>query len=219
MTTFAANTTGVSRGRRLLDVTVASAGLVLGSPVFAAVAVSVRLSSPGPVIFRQVRVGERGQPFTLYKFRSMTCADNPNGTPAECHVTAAGDPRVTRNGNVLRSTSLDEIPQLWNVLRGDMTLVGPRPETPRLAERYPPECRWVLQYRPGITGPCQLHMRDRDVVPPDVTDPEAYYVRHLVPPRVDWDSRFLSAPTLRATLALLWSTARYLVGRPMTDMA
>jgi lipopolysaccharide/colanic/teichoic acid biosynthesis glycosyltransferase len=128
-------------------------------------------------------------------------------------VTAATDQRVTALGRVLRRTSLDELPQLLNVLHGEMTLVGPRPETVELAARYPEACRWVLQHAPGLTGPCQIRLRDRDVLPPEAVDPEDYYLSVLVPRRVALDTTFLGRPTLTATLGVLLETVGYLLGR------
>jgi lipopolysaccharide/colanic/teichoic acid biosynthesis glycosyltransferase len=188
----------MSRSRRLLDLAVAVTGLLVLALPLAVLMLLVRLDSPGPALYRQVRLGEHGRPFTLYKLRSMrTGATGPE-------VTAAGDPRVTRLGGFLRRTSLDELPQLWHVLRGQMTLVGPRPETPGLAAGYPPECRWVLRYRPGLTGPAQVRLRDTKV---DGAD----YFGVVVPARVAQDAGYLRDPSLRATLAVLAETARYLV--------
>jgi lipopolysaccharide/colanic/teichoic acid biosynthesis glycosyltransferase len=188
----------MTRSRRLLDLAVAVAGLLVLAIPLAGLMVLVRLESPGPALFRQVRLGEHGRPFTLYKLRSMRAgATGPE-------VTATGDPRVTRLGGFLRRTSVDELPQLWHVLRGQMTLVGPRPETPGLAAKYPPECRWVFGYRPGLTGPAQVRLRDSTV---DGAD----YFGVVVPARVAEDAGFLRDPTFRATLAMLAETARYLI--------
>lgn len=199
---------------------VALIGLAVLAPVLVAVAVTVRVSSPGPVIFRQVRLTRGRKPFTLYKFRTMRVG---TGGP---EVTGRGDPRVTGPGRLLRKTSLDELPQLLNVLAGQMTLVGPRPETPALAERYPTDVAWVLDETPGLTGPAQISLRD-DVsvlavpdgrVPSGAPDPEAlerWYVEQLVPRRVAVDLTFLRRPSLWATLRVVAWTARYLVtGRP-----
>ncbi len=209
----------ISWERRALDVAVAVTSLVLLAPVLLVVALAVLLSSPGPVIFRQVRLTRGRTPFTLYKFRTMRV-----GTSGP-EVTRNGDPRVTAPGRLLRKTSLDELPQLVNVLLGQMTLVGPRPETPALAARYPAEVAWVLDETPGLTGPAQISLRD-DVsvvsVPgaaeASVADPEIverWYVEHLVPLRVATDLTFLRRPTLWATLRVMGWTARYLVtGQP-----
>lgn len=198
-----------SPARRLLDVGVAVAALLLLAPLLLAVAAAVRLSSPGPALFRQVRLGQQARPFVLLKFRSMTVA---GGGP---QITVADDPRTTRLGRVLRATSIDELPQLWHVLRGQMTLVGPRPETPALAARYPDDCRWVLQCRPGLTGPAQLHLRDNRVLDRAAVDPEQDYLVRLVPARVRLDAGFQDDPSLGRTLRLLGDTA-WLVLRGQT---
>jgi lipopolysaccharide/colanic/teichoic acid biosynthesis glycosyltransferase len=197
----------VGPGRRLLDVAVS---LVLGLvflPVLALVAVAVRADGSGPVLFRQVRTGQGGRPFTLLKFRTMRAG--PRGP----EVTGPQDPRITRVGRLLRRSSLDELPQLLNVLRGEMTLVGPRPETPGMAARYPGELRWVFQHRPGLTGPAQVRLRDDDAIPPGTSDVEGWYLEHLVPARVALDAEFLARPSLGATVRLLGETAVHLAGR------
>jgi lipopolysaccharide/colanic/teichoic acid biosynthesis glycosyltransferase len=201
---------GVGRGvapspaRRALDLVFSAAALLLLTPMILVVALAVRLTSNGPVLFRQVRVGQGGRPFTLYKFRTMrTGSRGPE-------VTRGGDPRITRVGKLLRSTGIDELPQFLNVLRGDMTLVGPRPETPSLADRYPAGCRVVFAHRPGLTGPTQVRLRDKDVLPPaGVADLEGYYLRELVPTRVALDFSYLDDPSLAHTVAMLWRTAVY----------
>ena len=195
---------------------VAVTGLLALAPVLVAVAVAVRLSSPGPVLFRQVRLTRGRKPFTLYKFRTMRL-----GT-AGPEVTRKGDPRVTGPGRLLRRTSLDELPQLVNVLLGQMTLVGPRPETPALASLYPDDLAWVLDETPGLTGPAQITLRD-DVSVVDgnagpavsgAADPQAlerWYAEQLVPRRVAADLTFLRHPSLGATVRVVWWTVRYLV--------
>jgi lipopolysaccharide/colanic/teichoic acid biosynthesis glycosyltransferase len=200
--------TRVSHGRRALDVAVSLTALVALLPILLVLAVLVRTTSRGPVLFRQVRVGAGGRPFVMVKFRSMSV-----GAPGGPQVTTRTDQRITSLGRVLRRTSLDELPQLVNVLRGDMTLVGPRPETVELAARYPKDCRWVLQHAPGLTGPCQIRLRDRDAVPPEAVDAEDYYLSVLVPRRVAMDTTFLCRPSVTATVAVLLETFGYLVGR------
>jgi lipopolysaccharide/colanic/teichoic acid biosynthesis glycosyltransferase len=225
----------VSRRRRVLDVVVAGTALVLLLPVLVAAAVAVRLSGPGPVIFRQQRLTRGSVPFTMFKFRTMCVG---TGGP---EVTRNGDPRITRAGALLRRTSIDELPQLVNVLRGEMTLVGPRPETPALGARYPADLRWVLEHTPGLTGPAQITLRDDVAVAPpsragresgsgateleDVAgedthhdgddlacaDLELWYLERLVPRRVAADWTYLRRPSLGATLLVLVMTARYLV--------
>jgi lipopolysaccharide/colanic/teichoic acid biosynthesis glycosyltransferase len=199
---------GVAPGpaRRALDLVISAAALLLSAPLILVVAVAVKLSSPGPVVFRQVRVGQGNRPFTLYKFRTMRQGERGP------EVTRGSDPRITRVGKLLRTTGLDELPQFLNVLRGEMTLVGPRPETPALAERYPVDCRVVFRHRPGLTGPTQVRLRDKDVLPPKgVADLEGYYLRELVPTRVALDFSYLNDPSLSRTIAMLWRTAVYVL--------
>lgn len=193
-----------SLARRLLDVTVALAVLGLVWPFFLALAVAARRSTGGSAIYRQRRVGAGGVPFILFKFRSMRVgATGPE-------VTAPGDGRVTRLGALLRKTSIDELPQLVNVLLGDMTLVGPRPETVALATRYPAELMVVFRYRPGMTGPSQVLARDERVLG-QVDDVENFYLTELVPHRVAMDLGYLRNPTIARTVRWLVDTFLYLI--------
>jgi lipopolysaccharide/colanic/teichoic acid biosynthesis glycosyltransferase len=193
-----------SLARRALDVAVAVAILSLVWPLFLALAVATRLSTGGTAIYRQRRVGQGGIPFTLYKFRTMLART------AGPEVTAPGDHRVTRLGALMRKTSIDELPQMVNVLLGHMTLVGPRPESVALAARYPDELRFVFRHRPGVTGPCQVLVRDEKVLGRAV-DVEDFYLTELVPHRVDMDLDYLSDPTLARTVRWLVITLLYLV--------
>jgi lipopolysaccharide/colanic/teichoic acid biosynthesis glycosyltransferase len=196
---------GVGLGRRTLDVLVAGTGLAVLMPVLVVIALAVRVSSEGSVLFRQVRLKDGRREFTILKFRTMRVAqDGPE-------ITAARDERITAVGAFLRRTHIDELPQLVNVLRGDMTLVGPRPETPRLAARYAPGCRWVLEHRPGLTGPTQVRSLELNNIPDDVVDTEQWYLQNLVPQRVGMDATYLDHPTLAATLRVLIDTARHVI--------
>ncbi|HEY2795059.1 MAG TPA: sugar transferase [Micromonosporaceae bacterium] len=202
-----------SRTRRALDVAVSLTALaVIGVPLLLLFA-AVRCESRGPALFRQIRVGQGGRRFMLLKLRSMRT--DASGS----ELTARGDQRITRLGRLLRATSLDELPQLVNVLRGDMTLVGPRPETPALALDYPPECSWVFAYRPGLTGPAQVRLRDREVLGDDGADQVYSYLHVIVPARTRIEARYLIRPSLPATIAVLMDTARHVLGRPVTGRA
>ncbi len=145
----------------------------------------------------------------MAKLRSMRIGESGP------EITAAGDARITRLGRFLRSTSLDELPQLWHVVRGTMTLVGPRPETPALAAGYPPDCQWIFRYRPGLTGPAQVRLRDRDVLPPGGMVDTTTYLTRLVPARVALDAQFLAQPTLRNESGVIADTVRHILGRPV----
>jgi lipopolysaccharide/colanic/teichoic acid biosynthesis glycosyltransferase len=200
-----------SRARRALDIAVAVTILALVWPLFLLLAMATRMSTGGTPIYRQRRVGQGGTSFTLYKFRTM------RPTVGGPEVTAPGDDRVTWLGAIMRKTSIDELPQMVNVLLGHMTLVGPRPESVALAERYPDELRFIFQYRPGVTGPCQVLVRDEKVLGWAV-DVEKYYLTKLLPHRVEMDMNFLKDPTLARTVRWLVITFLYLVHTVQPDL-
>lgn len=187
--------------KRLFDLLASAMGLVLLSPLLALIAIAIRLTSPGPIFYRARRVGRGGREFTLYKFRSMV-ADADRHGPG---ITAAGDPRVTPVGRVLRRTKLDELPQLWNVLRGDMTLVGPRPEDPRYVALYTPEQRRVLDVRPGITSLASLEYRNEESILRG-PDWEQRYVQEVMPAKLAIDLRYVQRATLFSDLVIILRT-------------
>jgi lipopolysaccharide/colanic/teichoic acid biosynthesis glycosyltransferase len=188
----------VSTLKRCLDVAFAVVALVLFWPLLVLAAVLVRHKSPGPVIFRQKRVGRNGVLFTVYKFRTMTIDAQDDGP---C-LTKRGDPRVTRFGGFLRRYKLDELPQLWNVLRGDMSLIGPRPKLPHLEVMHMP-------FRPGLTGAATLAFRCEEEMLQDIPDHELeeYYCRTIKPlkAKIDWD--YMGEATLASDFSLLYETA------------
>lgn len=187
--------------KRALDVGASLAGLVVTAPLLVASAALVKLSSPGPVFFRQVRVGRGGKPFELVKFRTMRVG---NSGP---QITAGGDSRITPIGALLRKTKLDELPELVNVLRGDMSLVGPRPEVPRYVALYPERDRELLQrYRPGITDPVTVRLRNEEAILAEAADPEATYVNELLPNKVHLYREYLESASLAGDLRTLLDT-------------
>jgi lipopolysaccharide/colanic/teichoic acid biosynthesis glycosyltransferase len=196
----------VSAARRGCDVLVSGTLLLLAAPFLAVVALLILLTDGRPVLFWQWRVGEGGEPFRICKLRTMRVGSDGPG------VTAVADPRITGVGRLLRRTSLDEVPQLWQILTGRMTLVGPRPESVALAERYPLSLRQVLLARPGLTGPTQLRFRTDADEPPDGLDLETWYFEVLVPLRVHSDMEFLARPTLVATLRWIVMTGLFVLG-------
>ena len=152
---------GEGRGdalRRVLDVVGAGAGLVLAGPLLAAAAIAVKLEDGGPVLYRQQRIGQNGEEFDLLKLRTMVVGAEREGAG---WAVDQGDPRITRVGRLLRRLSLDEVPQLWNVVHGEMSLVGPRPTLAYQVEQYSPRQRRRLEVRPGITGWAQVNGRAR----------------------------------------------------------
>lgn len=166
--------------KRLIDVVAASAGLVILSPVLLVAAALVRISSPGPVLFCQHRVGMGFRPFTIYKFRTMV-VDAPARGAA---ITCGDDPRITAIGRFLRKTKIDELPQLFNVLVGDMSLVGPRPEVPRYVEMFHEDFSEILTVRPGITDLASITYRDEAELLGRASDPHAEYVGHILPDKI-----------------------------------
>jgi len=191
---------------RLLDISVSAAALVLLSPVLLAIAVGVRLSSPGPALYRARRGGKGGAVFTLYKFRTMY--DSPAG-PA---ITRRDDPRVTALGRFLRRTKLDELPQLINLLKGDMSLVGPRPEDPSYLRFYSPDQRRVLDVTPGITSPATVRYRHEEAM---LTGPEweQVYRDTILPEKLRIELDYLSRRTLAGDLRVLADTAMAIMTR------
>ncbi|HZC31029.1 MAG TPA: sugar transferase [Gaiellaceae bacterium] len=162
---------------RVVDVVVGAAALVVASPLLALGMLAIKLTSPGPVLFRQTRVGKDGRDFELLKLRTMTVGAEHEGAG---YAVAAGDPRITSVGRVLRRLSLDELPQLWNVVRGDMSMIGPRPTLRYQVERYTPRQRRRLEVRPGITGWAQVH--GRASLPWDERiELDVWYVEHRSP--------------------------------------
>ncbi len=195
--------------KRVLDVSLALFGLILLAPLFAVVAVLIRLDSPGPVFFRQRRVGRGGQLFEIYKFRTMVDGAYKMGS----RLTTKRDPRVTRFGKFLRWSKIDELPQLINVLRGEMSFVGPRPEDPYFVAFYNPEQREVLSVQPGIFGPSQIHGRDETEQYPDgLKDTEAYYIRHILPDKLARDLEYVRTQSFWGDVKFLaggaWATVR-----------
>ena len=194
-----------SRLRRGADVAVAAVALVVLLPLLGGIAVVIKLTSTGPAVYRQLRVGRDGQPFVIWKFRTMVANADRIG-PA---VSGSEDSRVTRVGRWLRRTRLDELPQLVNLLRGDMTLIGPRPEVERFIGYYSPAERALLTVRPGVLGPGALLFAAAQSQELTVAaDPEAHYVAHHLHPKLALDLAYLAERGLRADLALLRRAAR-----------
>jgi lipopolysaccharide/colanic/teichoic acid biosynthesis glycosyltransferase len=188
-------------GKRAFDIAVSAAALVLLVPVLLLIALAVWLDSPGPVLYRQQRVSRGGRLFRLYKFRTMV-VDADRLAP---NVSAAGDPRVTRVGRFLRRSYLDELPQLLNVLLGDMSLVGPRPETPEFVALFTPEERRVLSIRPGLAGPSTLAFMDEADLLASADDPVAYYTTTVLHDRVRADLAYLEHCSIGYDIRLLCS--------------
>jgi lipopolysaccharide/colanic/teichoic acid biosynthesis glycosyltransferase len=193
-----------SSGKRALDIALASLVLAAALPILVIVAVAVRLSSRGPALFRQVRVGMNGKLFVLLKFRTMYIAAERAGPG----VTRRNDPRIFPLGGLLRRWKLDELPQLLNVLRGDMSMVGPRPDLPEFCAALEKEQCAVLQLRPGVTGAATLVYRDEEQILADrggdrVTE---YYVKELYPEKVQLDLEYAKTASFAGDVRILART-------------
>jgi lipopolysaccharide/colanic/teichoic acid biosynthesis glycosyltransferase len=186
---------------RIIDAAASGIGLIVLSPLFLLIALAIKLTSPGPVFYRSTRVGRDGAPFRITKFRSMVSDADKRGPG----ITAAGDPRITPVGRLLRRTKLDELPQLINVLKGEMSLVGPRPEDPRYVALYTDEQRQVLRVRPGITSAASLAYRHEEQILSGV-DWETQYRQQVMPAKLALDLEYLSRRTVASDLALIWRT-------------
>ncbi len=188
--------------KRLYDIFFSACGLVVLSPLFLVIAALIKLTDGGVVFFRQVRVGLHGRPFTIWKFRTMV----PRADQTGLLVTSDGDARITGIGRVLRKTKLDELPQLWNVLRGEMSLVGPRPEVPRYVERYTPEQRQILNLKPGITDLASLQFRNEELLLKNTGNVEDYYIRHCIPRKAQLNLEYAEKANLLSDTWIILQT-------------
>lgn len=203
-----ANHRPVGRGLpRAFDVVVSGLGLVIVSPLLVACAIAVILTSTGPALFRQRRVGRNGEEFTMFKFRTMRINDEA------MQVTSAEDDRITNVGRVLRKLKLDELPELWNVVKGDLSLVGPRPEVPRFVAFEDPLWQQVLRERPGITHPVTLRLVDEEgLIASAGRNPERFYVNELLPFKVRGYAAYQRERSSVEDLKVLAATGAALAG-------
>jgi lipopolysaccharide/colanic/teichoic acid biosynthesis glycosyltransferase len=198
--------------KRAFDLSVALLGLVVTSPVVAAAMVAVKLGSPGPAFYSGTRVGRNGTLFKIHKLRSMRAGADADG-PA---VTAGDDPRVTRVGRLLRRTKLDELPQLLNVVKGEMSLVGPRPEHPDYVKHYTADQRRLLTVRPGITGPSALaFINEEDELRGGHA--ESTYLNDVLPRKLALELEYVEHASFVSDLAILLKTAMLILRRPFVS--
>lgn len=189
--------------KRLLDLSLASLALVILIPLMCIIAIWVRIDSPGPALFRQERVGKGGRTFAMLKFRSMR-TDAPRSGPA---LTIGDDPRITRVGRIIRRYKLDELPQLLNVLKGDMSLVGPRPEVPQYVALYPSEARrTVLSVRPGITDPASIQFVNESELLATAADAEAMYREVILPQKLRMYCEYIAGQSVVGDLKVVLRT-------------
>lgn len=190
------------RAQRLLDLAIALPLTLAISPLLAIVALWIKLDSRGPVLFRQERIGRFGVPFHILKFRTMVVDAERRGA----QITVGRDPRITRAGHFLRRAKLDELPQLINVIKGEMSLVGPRPEVPRYVALYNREQRQILALRPGITSPASIAFHDENELLGWQDDPESFYRDEVMPAKLRVDLDYARRATLRTDCAIIART-------------
>jgi lipopolysaccharide/colanic/teichoic acid biosynthesis glycosyltransferase len=191
-------------GKRIFDFAASALAVLLLAPVFVLLAAAVFLTSGSPVFFRQERTGRKGRPFRIWKFRTMhsTGPDDPAGPL----ITAAGDARITSIGKWLRRCKADELPQLFNVLVGEMSLVGPRPEVPRYTNTYSPAQRLILDVRPGITGPASNDFIAEEELLCNAADKEAFYLSVLLPAKLAKDLKYVQEMSFNTDLKHIANT-------------
>ena len=192
--------------KRAVDIAVAGLGLVIAAPVCGVVAILIKSTSEGPVLFRQERVGLGGRSFNIHKFRTMrTDHQGPS-------VSFTSDPRITRIGAVLRQSKLDELPQLWDVLRGEMSLVGPRPEVPEYVAQWPDELRpLILSVRPGITDPASIQYRNESAELEMADDPTSHYVDVILPRKAKMYAEYVEKRSMSGDMKIILQTIRSVV--------
>ncbi len=188
--------------KRAFDIAVSFVGLVLLLPLMAVVAVLIKLDSSGPILFKQERIGKGFRPFLIYKFRTMA-ADSLARGPS---ITFGCDPRITRVGWLLRKSKIDELPQLFNVLKGDMTFVGPRPEIPRYVELFRDDYAEILKIRPGITDLASLKYRDEAALLGHSQNPEDEYISRILPDKIRLGKDYLQHSSFLFDLSLILKT-------------
>ena len=188
--------------KRVMDIAISAAALCVLWPVFLLIAPAIVIDDPGPVFYRQVRVGRGGRPFRIFKFRTMVVDADKKGLS----ITVGRDSRITRVGAFLRKTKLDELAQLLNVLCGQMSFVGPRPEVPRYVELYTPYQRQVLLVRPGITDYASIAYRNENDLLAGADDPEKMYIETIMPDKIELNMKYLREISPLADLRLILKT-------------
>ncbi len=193
--------------KRAFDIVASGLGLIVLSPVFAVLAVWIKADSPGGVFYRQTRVGRDNKDFRLYKFRSMRPDSDKLGL-----ITVGGrDPRVTRSGYYIRKYKLDELPQLINVFKGDMSLVGPRPEVRKYVDMFNPEQMRVLSVRPGITSLASIRYRNENEILASADDPDKCYIERVMPDKLAIDLEYVPKANLWTDIKIIFSTFKAII--------
>jgi lipopolysaccharide/colanic/teichoic acid biosynthesis glycosyltransferase len=196
--------------KRLFDILFSFIGLLFLQPLFVVIAIMIKVDSTGPVFFRQGRVGKNFSRFMIYKFRTMVVDAEKNGL----RITSGGDHRITRIGRILRKFKIDELPQLFNVLKGDMSLVGPRPEVEEYVKLYEKDYMEILKRRPGITDVSSIIFREEEAVLKNQVDPEGYYKKILLPEKIRLAKEYIEHSSFSYDLKLVLNTLHKILYPP-----
>lgn len=203
-------------GKRVFDIVFSCMGIVLTSPILLLIAAVVKCTSAGPVLYRQVRVGLHGRHFQIWKFRSMRSSAEGKGL----QITVEGDCRITGVGHILRKTKLDELPQLFNILLGQMSFVGPRPEVPKYVELYNEDQRKILDIRPGMTDYASICFRNESQILKEAKDPETQYIQHIMPLKIQYNLKYIKEMSLFTDLKIMiWTVYVVLGGKVEIDVS
>jgi lipopolysaccharide/colanic/teichoic acid biosynthesis glycosyltransferase len=197
--------------KRTFDIVMAGVALIALAPLFVLIAVLIKLDSRGPILFKQERIGKEFRPFFIYKFRTMR-----DGAHMRSSLTIGADSRITRVGKYLRASKIDELPQLLNVLEGDMSLVGPRPEVPRYVELFRPQYEHILKVRPGLTDLASLKYSDEASILGQSVNPEGDYVARLLPDKIHLAKEYIERSSLWFDVRLIVATISKLFGNRMS---
>ncbi len=188
--------------KRLIDFTLALIGLLLLSPVFLLIAILIKREDGGSVFFRQIRIGQSGKPFKIYKFRTMV----ENAEELGAKVTKEDDPRITEIGKFLRKYKIDELPQLINVLKGEMSLVGPRPEVPKYVSAFKEDYKEILKVKPGITDYASIEFKDENRLLKGAENPEEVYIKEILPVKIEYYKKYLRDISFITDIKLILKT-------------
>ena len=188
--------------KRIFDFTVSLIGIVIISPILLVISILIKLDSKGPILFKQIRVGKNGKPFKIFKFRTMVVDAEKKGM----QITVGRDSRITKSGHILRKTKFDELPQLFNVLTGEMSFVGPRPEVPRYVEMYDENQKNILKVRPGITDLASIEYRNENDLLAKSLDPEATYINEIMPKKIELNIEYLKNMSVLYDIKLIIGT-------------
>ena len=190
--------------KRIFDIVASLMGIILLSPLFVIIALLILITDGRPIIFKQVRIGKGGKPFTIYKFRTMRQSRGLS-------ITKKGDPRITDIGKFLRKYKLDELPQLWNVLKGDMSIVGPRPEVPEYVKYFPSDKKDVLSVRPGLTDLASLVFINEEEILAQFEDPHEAYIKYILPRKLKLNMIYIRNRNFCFDMWLIFKTLKRLV--------